>query len=197
MADGLFDTLIKRLMKFNSSMQPQVRTDQVEQYLNPDQDIIPKTDYRPTKLTKFLNRTFRSQAEYMPSTIELPDSIVGKAPPAEPVKLDSQTVFGHGPNPKLMFEENMPLERRLGLGNATISIGGGPSPYLSIFDSWDDPSRQNYIDRQGVPFNVYDRIPINLVDGKIPKTISGRGKDIELPNQGQIDPRIIQKLFGK
>lgn len=85
------------------------------------------------------------------------------------------------------YRPDWDLLTALGLGHATASIGQQEGkPYLSIFDSWDlGDSRFNDYDRAaGTPFNVYDRLPIPLVNGVIPKYIRGRLTDVDLPVEG-------------
>jgi hypothetical protein len=187
MVEKLLNHMAQLMFKADSLMMPNIRRDQINQYLNPDKDIIPRTDMRPQSITKFGNQIYRSQKDRLPSSIILPTSIAGK----DPLSIGIQTldeykepIYSIGPESEnLMFNQDISLARRMGLGSAKTSIRGGKNPYISIFDSWDDPSNYKILDDAGTPFNIYDRIPISLDEhGKIPKIIPSRGQDIELPS---------------
>ena len=194
-----FDTLIKMLFEGYAGIQSEVRRKQAQQYMRPNEDILPRQPLRPTSLTKFTNQPFRSVAEYLPTGIILPPSVAGKhiADVSLPKKLD-QTAANFRENPDVIKGLRLApgsmgtifggLGSNLGLGQNTVSIGGDPQhPYVSIFDSWDDPSGIPEIDQKGTPFNVYDRIPFQLgPDNTIPEYIPSRGRltDINLPIEG-------------
>lgn len=181
----VIDEFLKWAMRANTAMMPKVRRDQVEQYQNPDRDVFPKQPLRPTDLTKFQDQDFRSMAKYIPARIDMPAGLAGADPNTLklPMKLNAEELYGSwGDN--LMFGDIKGIPRRMGLGSATVSIGGKPDDlYLSIFDSWDEPTGHGpYFDNAtGKPFNVYDRVPIKLKNGRIPERIQGQ-PDVELPN---------------
>lgn len=153
---------------------------QIDQYQNPDESYLPNSPYRPTNLTKFQDRAFKSLAQYLPNRIDMPKEMVGKPLPTAPTRLpDRRSV-------------NLPL----GLGAATHSLGQDEKgPYYSIFDSWDfdepwasgAPAFLNEaVKKSGTPFNIYDRIyfppgPNNTIPESIPTKGPGRYRDIELP----------------
>lgn len=197
------DSLAQLLMQAYGATMPEVRQKQVRQYLHPTEDVLPRTDQRPTDLNQFLDRIFRSQKDYIPQNIELPPSITGQRLKdlQLPLKMDAEAVRGHyGPeNRGNMFPDGMPVGRQMGLGGATISLGGTPDqPYLSIFDSWDDPSGQRWMDKSGVPFNVYDRIPIQLdADGTLPPIIPGRGRTTDIRLSDPLADELLKPRRGK
>lgn len=191
--------LLGLLLRTNAICSPLLRRQQVEQYTQPDKNILPEQTLRPTALSKFGNQPFKSQSSFLPPTVELPDTVAGKSLQdlQLPLKLDENKVYGRGPGDRAFRDWSLSdgttgsLNSQMGLGHATNAIGVDKAtgkPYLSQFDSWDfaEPSKFAYpfgqmLRAAGKPFNIYERIPIQLEKGKIPKYIGTRGEDITIP----------------
>jgi hypothetical protein len=182
------------LLQLNAAGNREARRRQVKQYTEPDSNALPDQALRPTSLTKNLNLPFKSMGEYLPLETELPPEVVGKLlnELKLPMKLSTQPqVLKAGPNGGAMPAKG--LNQFLGLGEATNGIGIDEQgkPYMSIYDLWDFAGEGGplewFLKNAGQPFNVYDRIPIDLQDGKLPKTVTTRGykKDVNLPYEGK------------
>lgn len=164
--DALISLYIDALSSVGQSnlANPPVRVAQIKQYLNPDKKILPDAKYKPTALTKWQDRRFVSQAEFLPDFVPMPDYLIGKPVPNTPTKID----LGFDSDPRLSNSSD--LIRALNpmrLGRFTASLGKDKEdPYLSIFDAWDfdEPKSTGLVigDREfasrGKPFNVYDRM---------------------------------------
>jgi len=191
---SLFRTLLGQRAKWEHP----IRRKQIEQFMYPNQDIFPRTDLRPTSLTKFQDRTFRSMKDYIPRVIELPDYISGV-----PFDLLEEIGLPYSvdQNARVLVPSqhgsaiNIPLlTNSMGLGEGTVSIGKDPKtnqPYMSIFDSWDfdEPGSgfewTSQLRKSGVPFNIYDRIPLKMDNGKIRRIqTTKQSKDVLLPYEG-------------
>lgn len=185
------------LQGINFSQHPEIMQDEVKQWFHPEEDVLAKTNQRPTSLTPN-EYDWRSLQGRYPALLELPENIVGKSvdefqypytieqsdrnisPNRVSVPFDRQKPFWYKPGTD--------AGTYMGLGRNTQSIGLGPSkdPYLSIYDLWDfagDPLR-SYFTQGGTPYNVYDKFPIPLENSKYPQYISTnprKTKDIYLP----------------
>jgi hypothetical protein len=188
-----------------------VRAAQTMQYQHPERDILPRSPYKPTSLTKFQDQVFRSEAGYLPQFIYLPSEVsnipVSKLKTDGPIKLSPEVsgkIWGDPPQGDDIgfdiFNDPRRLEKVAGLGHGTLSLGydkDKDKPYLSIFDSWDfDPKEQgngevhdgfSILKTMGQPFNIYDRVYFtpSYSNGHVPKMIRLGSTlmpgDIELP----------------
>jgi len=171
------------------------RRDQIKQFFHPEEDVFPKTDKRPTSLTKTNDYEWRSQKDKYPSNVGLPAGIRGvDIKDIEFPHKFSNTLptLGMNSGKGLMGNHFLDIGTRLGLGTATRSLGLDETgnPYLSVYDAWDfeDPA-DKYLTKGGTPFNVYDRFPINMKNGKFPDQVyTGPGEDINLPAEKGIGP---------
>jgi hypothetical protein len=190
-------SLMKKLVRGNSSLSPEVRRKQVAQYLGDDTNALPDAPYRPTSLTKFQDQPFKSQYKYLPRIIQMPKEVVGKNinELKLPMSLEHNPSVALGGNYGGIGSSN--LSNYMGLGSARTSIGKDEQgkPYLSMFDSWDfanphDPM-ESILRTLGKPFNIYDRIPITPGPGNtIPEQVDPFSKgDIDLPAERPIRRR--------
>lgn len=177
MSDVLYELLLK-LYPYTPTGSSPARQKQLEQFRNPNKDVFPKQLERPTDLSKYADREFRSMREFLPDRIFFGDAVAGTTVPDKPTKLPI-TKPGNAPY-------------NSGLGNSTFSVGKDPKGkgYLSVFDSWDfdeplssgvSQGADEYLRKIGTPFNVYDRY--YFAGDTIPAWVdkNARTEDIELP----------------
>jgi hypothetical protein len=182
----------ERLLQFNFPPGT-LRGNQIRQYFHPEENVFPETDQRPTSLTNAdPSNKWRSERAQYPLQIDLPPSLAGKDAKdfTYPYKIPyREALKSFGTKPGGMFGEGSDVGRVLGLGSSTRSIGFDPKgkPYLSNYDAWDfkDTGRdEQFMTKGGQPFNIYDRIPFDLDNGRFPKSIyAGSAKDINLPKE--------------
>lgn len=186
----------EKLLTLNSPPNLGARLAQLRQYFHPNEDVLPKTDARPTSLTNAdPNQQWRSIRSWYPAQIDLPPELAGKDAKDfnYPYKIPyKESLPSFGTKPGSQFRDGSDIGRVLGLGSSTRSIGfDKDKPYFSNYDSWDFKDTgsplEEYMTKGGTPFNVYDRIPFDLDNGRFPKSIypSQGGSDIDLPASGK------------
>lgn len=181
-----------------------IRPAQLAQAFGQEQ-MFPKQSLRPTSLTKFQDQPTYSMEPYFPKKIDMGDLAGTRMPATLPYKLtdeERQSILGDQEPPQFSFDPNptLALEKQLGLGHGTLSLGKDPQgkPYLSVFDSWDfrpggpgggdtsevDEISRAILNRHTKPFNLYDRVPFELQGDRIPAFVYptvDRSRDINLP----------------
>jgi hypothetical protein len=188
--DGASRSIIERIGRFGVRSQGgadwPARQAEVDQFLG--EKALPDAPYRPTSLTRFTDRPFKSIAAHYPAEIQMA-SLAGR----DLSKMDLPYAVDPEEMPKAVHPRQKrmtPLPLALGLGEARVGIGrDGNRYYVSVFDSWDFDSGPNQggikfdvveavLRRGGKPFNVYDRVYFepDMKDGKpvIPKVIRSR-----------------------
>jgi hypothetical protein len=159
---------------------------QFHQFLYPEVDVLPRSEERPTSLTRNKDQIFRSVKNFYPETIAYVGGHAGAFVDADlPKVLKQSDVVGQWADNSLVE-----LAPRLGLGDARVSVGKDPKKgyYLSVYDSWDFRSGPGHsgsglaldraiAERLGKGFNVYDRFyfePEKRADGtlSIPSTFA-------------------------
>lgn len=153
-----------------------VRRAQVEQYMYPEKDILPRTNLRPTALNNAdTTQVWRSIKSFLPDTIH------------------GMGMFKDKDLPATMPTTFLP---NLGLGRYRASVGKDSSGYyISTYDNWDfksDDKSEEFDNNIGIQimnrsggkgFNVYDRfyftpdtVKTGMHEGQlqIPRRISTR-----------------------
>lgn len=83
--DMLFDGLLKLYQMIPGPGMLPVRQAQIQQYLHPEQDVLPRQLDRPQDLTKFQNQDFRSMRDFIEGDLVMPKDVVGHPTPQSPL----------------------------------------------------------------------------------------------------------------
>lgn len=141
----------------------------LHQYMNPDKDLIPRTNERPTRLT--INPRDKTAWRQLPRSY--PGSSIQEVVTKRGFALKPEELQRIQPGQvvPLMMPYEVP-DTVAGLGAYTASLGRDEQgPYMSVYDKWDfDSPHVNFftkgvMDRLGKAYNIYERLGISPTTG--------------------------------